>query len=645
MKNEIIKTICLKDVPKDFCDYFETIYSVYSNLYNTKEVIENGRLRDFSTKELMTLNFNLYKEQINFNPLLMDKSNELRVYMSVLLNNLIDISKSLFSEKDFHMFYIYEDFLIKILPYIKENNFSKVKEIYKDFYKNEEYTNYIVNKYVQSLYLNENSFVTKLINTSDLNTYDYLYKYGLYISDTQLKIVDYFNKVDYSKIINMAKTTVDGFIRGIKNDNLDISKKTFVKLYFPLGFEKVALETAKYLEEISGLKTLYLVDGISANKQISFSHTNDSYLIKDEEYCNNQINLYEDFFKKEVNNISVCAGRIFIETFGEKEFKPEKIEIVENTEELASLNRRYNNNFSNLFRKYTKANESSFCIISYPSPEIDEDKFEEIFDETIKLNTLDNDKWIEIQQKMIDSLDLGTKVRIVGKNGNKTNLIVNLHKINEGESNFQNCTADVNIPVGEVFTSPVLKETNGVLHVKKVFLHGLEYKDLYFKFENGMVVDYNCSNFDNDKNNKDFVKEKILKNYDSLPIGEFAIGTNTLAYVMARKYNIESKLDILIAEKTGPHFALGDTCYSHQEDLKTYNPDGKEIVSKDNEISMLRHTNDSDKAYYNCHTDITIPYDEVGGIFVVKEDGNEISIIKDGKFVLPGTEDLNIEGL
>ena len=63
-------------------------------------------------------------------------------------------------------------------------------------------------------------------------------------------------------------------------------------------------------------------------------------------------------------------------------------------------------------------------------------------------------------------------------------------------------------------------------------------------------------------------------------MGEFAIGTNTAAYTMARKYGIEDKLPILIAEKTGPHFAFGDTCYSWQEDTKVYNPDGKEIIAR-----------------------------------------------------------------
>ena len=46
-------------------------------------------------------------------------------------------------------------------------------------------------------------------------------------------------------------------------------------------------------------------------------------------------------------------------------------------------------------------------------------------------------------------------------------------------------------------------------------------------------------------------------------------------------------------------------------------------------------------AYYNCHTDITIPYEELQSIRVIDEDGEMVSIIEDGRFVLPGTQELN----
>ena len=132
----------------------------------------------------------------------------------------------------------------------------------------------------------------------------------------------------------------------------------------------------------------------------------------------------------------------------------------------------------------------------------------------------------------------------------------------------------------------------------------------------------------------------MLLTHDTLPIGEFAIGPNTTAYVMANQYDIVYKLPILIVEKMGPHFAIGDTCYSRAEDNIVYNPNGKEIISRDNEISILRKT-EPEKAYFNCHTDITIPYAELAELTAVKKDGGRIPIIANGRFVLHGTEELN----
>ena len=70
------------------------------------------------------------------------------------------------------------------------------------------------------------------------------------------------------------------------------------------------------------------------------------------------------------------------------------------------------------------------------------------------------------------------------------------------------------------------------------------------------------------------------------------------------------------------------------------------VSTKKNSVSILRKE-DISKAYFNCHTDITIPYDELGALYGVTADGEEKWIIKDGRFVLPGTEELNkpLEGM
>ena len=295
-----------------------------------------------------------------------------------------------------------------------------------------------------------------------------------------------------------------------------------------------------------------------------------------------------------------------------------------------------------LVNRYIKGEERSFTIIAFPMPEIGE-RFAEIFDAVIAVNTLDYALYRDIQQTMIRALDAADFVRITGCGKNRTALTVALQPLQDPqrETKFENCVADVNIPVGEVFTSPALEGTNGLLHVTRVYLNGLEYRDLELTFTDGMVTDYRCGNFSSEAENRKYVRDTVLFHHNSLPMGEFAIGTNTTAYMAARKFGIADKLPILIAEKTGPHFAVGDTCYSHSEDLPVRNPDGREMIARDNACSRRRLDGDMAGAYFNCHTDITIPYDELGELTAVASDGREQAIIRNGRFVLPGCEELN----
>ena len=318
------------------------------------------------------------------------------------------------------------------------------------------------------------------------------------------------------------------------------------------------------------------------------------------------------------------AGPSVVEIVGERPFVPETCEYaMKLTEKQQKLKVHMQNEIGQITNRYIKGEERSFTIIAYPVPAIG-DQFEEIFRETVKINTLDYNLYQQIQQKLIDALDLGTSVHILGKGENRTDLRVQLHKLEDPEkqTNFENCVADVNIPVGEVFTSPKLTGTNGKLHVTKVYLNELQYQNLELVFTDGKITEYSCTNFDSEEENKKYIRENILYHHPTLPMGEFAIGTNTTAYRVAREYGIEAKLPILIAEKTGPHFAVGDTCYSWAEDTKVYNPDGKEIIARDNEVSILRKE-DVSKAYLGCHTDITIPYDELGAILVETADGRQ----------------------
>lgn len=438
---------------------------------------------------------------------------------------------------------------------------------------------------------------------------------------------------------------------------MDISKKKLVNIRYSIGFERMmraavrqframGLEPVIYRYAVHSINKRQMIKigygSTSPNKQYEFDHRCDSAIYLDKALINRKLENLRKAYEEYASEAAVFGGPACLEIFGETPFQPvQKEDVYTYHKGQEQLEVQYRGKANQIVNEYIKPEERSFTIIAYPMPEIGE-QYEEIFREIVKVNTLDKDMYREIQQHLIDALDQAKTVHVIGKGENRTNIYVQMHPLEDPEhqTNFENCLADVNIPVGEVFTSPKLAGTYGTLHVSEVFLNELGYKDLCLTFEDGMIKDYTCKNFENEEDNQKYVKENVLYNRDTLPIGEFAIGTNTTAYVMAHKYGIVYKLPILIAEKMGPHFAVGDTCYSYCEETIVHNPDGKEIIAKDNECSILRKT-DPENAYFNCHTDITIPYEELGSITAIRADGTEISLIRDGRFVLPGTEKLN----
>lgn len=501
------------------------------------------------------------------------------------------------------------------------------------------------------------NFAVRMIMESDLTDLRYLYRFGEYVSENEWKTAEYLNQLPQETIDKMADTYTEGFRVGFKNTGKDLSKKSVVNIRYVLGFERVVKKAIENFQKMNLKVTIYRAAasvitrsrlgkngyyGCQVNKQYDYDHKDDIGLILDKQFMERKLEVMRTVMEQNKELAGEFAGPAVIEVFGEKPFEPQtNPQAVTLTKKQEELLLTMNLKAGQLTNQFIKGEERSFTIISWPLPEIDE-KYEEIFEEVIRINTLDANVYEKVQQTLIDALDQGDYVHILGANGNKTDLKVKLYELSnpEKETIFENCVADVNIPVGEVFTSPVLEGTQGVLHVTKVYLNELQYRDLKIHFEEGRTTEYSCTNFDSEEENKKYIRDNIMRNHPSLPLGEFAIGTNTTAYVAAQKYDIADKLPILIAEKMGPHFAVGDTCYSWAEDNKVFNTNGKEIVAKENSISACRKEN-PEKAYFQCHTDITIPYDELGKISVFTKYGKEIELIRNGRFVLSGTEILN----
>ncbi|MCM1046670.1 MAG: aminopeptidase [Candidatus Gastranaerophilales bacterium] len=655
-----------------FQDYFVKMALFLISMKETFHFVEGGGLKAASLEELARRNHALYEDIL---PEHYEKSYANPAYAVSRLGEALGSALSfLYAELRSLIGFVHEGRLEELV--IRSELFLEVYTAFVYAWEEErrlpdreqirqilywfvnDYSDVAAERRIRELLISEGNFALRILQDADLSDVRYLYAYGEYVGENELAMARFLAKLPDEELNRMADTYTEGYRRGFEVCRIDLSRKETVELRYQLGFERMMRRALQNFEAM-GLKAtvhraaasiLYhpsLVKngyyGGTPNRQYAFDHKDDKALFLDRNYVKRNLEVTRTAFEQYKKEARGYAGPAVVETFGEKDFAPvNKPESLRMSEEQNRLWVEYRTQAGEQQRNYIIEEERSFTIIAFPIPEIGE-RFPEIFSDIIRINTLDSRLYQRIQQSLIDVLDTGEYCVIKGKGDNRTDLRVNLYRMQDPdqETIFENCVADVNIPVGEVFTSPKLEGTQGVLHVSRVYLNGLEYRDLEITFQDGKVKDYHCSNFQKKEENRAFIKENILFFHDTLPMGEFAIGTNTTAYAVAKKYGIEGKLPILIAEKMGPHFALGDTCYSHSEEVKVYNPDGKEIVAKDNEISILRGIK-PEKAYFNCHTDITLPYEELGELNVVRPDGETVPIIKDGRFVLPGTEELNM---
>lgn len=659
-----------------FADYFTVVAKFLMQIEETKAFLDEGGLQKASLEELTRRNHDLYADimpeqyEASFaNPAyaVSRLGEEFGAMLSFLYTEMRSLIGFVFEGRLLELVIRMELFVEVYAAFVyelQENKMLPAKETIRQiiYWFVSDYADVAEEQRIKGLVVPGENFAEKIIRNSDFSDPRYLFAYGEYVGENELRMAQFMAELSEETINTMADTYTEGYRIGFELGNKDLSKKTSVDLRYQLGFERMMRRALENFDNLNLRPVIYRAAysilynpslfkagyyGGIPNRQYEFDHKDDRALFLDKTYSNRKLEVIHTAFEKYKTEARGYAGPAVVETFGEKNFEPvNKPENLKLSEEQSSLWVEYRTQLGELQRNYILEEERSFTIIAFPVPEIEESLqqggYDEFFKEIIRINTLDYTLYQRIQQNLIDALDTAAYCEIKGMGDNCTDLRIQLHRLNDSakETIFENCVADVNIPVGEVFTSPVLKGTTGILNVGCVFLNGLEYKNLKVTFTDGMISDYTCDNFDTEEENKAFIKENVLFRHATLPIGEFAIGTNTTAYVVAKKYGVEDKFPILIAEKMGPHFAVGDTCYSHAEEVRVYNPDGKEIVAKDNEVSKLRDTKPA-KAYFNCHTDITIPYDELGELTAVCEDGTRIPIIENGRFVLHGTEELN----
>ena len=342
---------------------------------------------------------------------------------------------------------------------------QEVKSALVSFYHDD--LELFVTDQVAGMVTTEEDFLYNMVMFSDLSDDRYLYQYGSCIGRNEIGMAGYLRTVPQEEIDSIARVYTEGFARGFEVMGKDLSRKKTVSIHAPIGMERVVRAAIGQFKEM-GLHVILQRErttsltgrggrqsGIyssSVNPQFLFDHREDKACYLTKAYAKRRLEAAEAAFETYKKEASLYSGPALIEVFGEEPFEPEmKPEALRLSKSQNALHLRTVAGESEIQNRFVPGKETGFTIIAFPLPSIGE-RFQEIFEKTVEINALDYQKYQAMQQRIIDTLDEGCAVRITGRGKNRTDLTVALHRLLDPahQTNFENCVADVNIPLGEV---------------------------------------------------------------------------------------------------------------------------------------------------------------------------------------------------
>ena len=218
----------------------------------------------------------------------------------------------------------------------------------------------------------------------------------------------------------------------------------------------------------------------------------------------------------------------------------------ENIYEMSDVGREadkaYNEEYLHPVHMRERVNNTRWCVMRYPSSafamnaQMPTNRFADFY---YKACLLDYAELNERMKPLHEFLAKSKEVHLVGE-GTDIKLSI------EGQT-WIPCAGDVNIPDGEIFSSPILDSVNGHITYAPSVYNGKPFGWIRLEVKDGVVVDF-------DSDNKEALRAVLETDEGAKRFGEFAIGTNP--------HISEPMFDILFDEKIwgSIHLTLGQ-CY------------------------------------------------------------------------------------
>ena len=283
---------------KNLKTYFDSVAEFILYVYDVYEIVSQPGKIDLPLSKLQEINHNLYADILpehydaSFaNPdYAVEKLGEYGKYLCMLYAEIRAMIAYAYEDEMQAMISLMELFLevYGIFTASEGEKLPDEKEIKEAiYYYMYDYADVLVARRIRETVTCVNPFAYDIIMQSDLMTPDYLYAYGEYIGENELRMAQYLAKLPEEKIESLACTYVQGFIKGFETMRIDISPKKSVNIRYAIGQERM-VKAAIQMFEKEGLASILFRYPVSrmnrkatirtgyaatpANKQYEYDH-------------------------------------------------------------------------------------------------------------------------------------------------------------------------------------------------------------------------------------------------------------------------------------------------------------------------------------------------------------------------------------
>lgn len=246
-------------VPEQYKDYFKRQAEFILAAVEMAELVNAGKYEKLSITELQQWNDRLYHNLLaqNYetsyeNPAYAVKCFGIREgrLFTFLAARMYELIFDAAEKKQYFMTLLMELFIEVYCRYEEYDEFAykDSKAAVKSFVMDNGAL-YLSNS-LRDSYDPSRSFAKDIIEKGkNAEEFTYLYQYGEYITENEVKIAEYLSKMPEQEVRAMADTYVSGYLRGFETMGVALKEHGQILLRYPIGFERMMAYAAESFEE------------------------------------------------------------------------------------------------------------------------------------------------------------------------------------------------------------------------------------------------------------------------------------------------------------------------------------------------------------------------------------------------------------